>query len=61
VQIIGESHLRLLRPDLERYVHSTRFALTGSDVVHDSLRATGPRYVMQLPGSDIARKLDSCA
>lgn len=44
VQIIGESHLRLLRPDLERYIHSTRFALTGSDVVHDSLRADGPRY-----------------
>ena len=34
VQHLGESHLALLRPDLERYIHSTRFALTGDDVVN---------------------------
>lgn len=36
-QILGESHLVLLRPDLEQYIHSTRFALTASDVVYDHL------------------------
>lgn len=32
--VLGERHLSLLRPDLERFIHSTRFALTGDDVVH---------------------------
>jgi len=37
--VISEEHLELLRPDLEEYVHSTRFALTGDDVVQDHLGA----------------------
>lgn len=35
VNHLGSSHLELLRPDLDEYVHSTRFALTGADVVAD--------------------------
>lgn len=34
VQIIAGRHLRLLRPDLERFIQSRRFALTGDDVLH---------------------------
>jgi len=37
VHNLGSSHLELLRPDLDQYVHSTRFALTGADVVADHL------------------------
>lgn len=43
VQNIAASHLELLRPDLEQYVHSTRYPLTADDVVHDHLRDQ-PRY-----------------
>lgn len=32
--VMGEGHLDLLRPDLEPFVQSTRFALTGDDVIH---------------------------
>jgi hypothetical protein len=37
VHHLGSSHLEPLRPDLDEYVHSTRFALTGADVVADHL------------------------
>lgn len=37
LQVLGQRHLRLIRADLEPYVHSSRFALTGDDVVHDHL------------------------
>lgn len=32
--VLASRHLSLLRPDLEPFIHSTRFALTGDDVVH---------------------------
>lgn len=38
--VLGGRHLVLLEPDLEEFVHSTRFALVGDDIVHDYL---GPR------------------
>ena len=37
VHHLGSSHLEPLRPDLDEYVYSTRFALTGDDVVADHL------------------------
>jgi ribosomal protein L32 len=38
--VLADRHLCLLRPDLEEFVQSTKFALVGDDIVHDYL---GPR------------------
>ena len=35
--VLASRHLEVLRPDLDEYVHSTRFALTGADVAADHL------------------------
>lgn len=37
--VLVERHLEVLRPDLEQFIHSTRYPLTASDVVHDHLNA----------------------